>query len=126
MDQVETYNSTSDCLRYDCNAYVLDDTVNRDVSRKQHPEVLRALLPEISEFAHHNHFNVLHVILRYASQHMATLKISHEKFRLLAIGMELSEDTFVKQHGFAAVGETYGECSDGAQRVHVLSDISFA
>ncbi|KAF7797980.1 hypothetical protein EIP86_009187 [Pleurotus ostreatoroseus] len=72
QDQVETYN------------------INRDVSKKEHPEVLRPFLPEISEFAQHNHFNVLHVVLR-----------------LLAIGLELPEDTFVKQHRFAAAGETY-------------------
>ena len=41
--------------------------VNRDVSKKEHPEVLRPLLPEISEFAQHNHFNILHVVLRYVS-----------------------------------------------------------
>ena len=39
--------------------------VNRDVWKKQHPTKLRPLLPELSEFAKHNH-NVLHTILRYA------------------------------------------------------------
>ncbi|THH32867.1 hypothetical protein EUX98_g1352 [Antrodiella citrinella] len=71
-DQVENYN------------------VNRDVTKKEHPEALRALLPEIREFAKQSHFNVLHPILR-----------------LLAIGMELPEETFVNIHGYDAVGETY-------------------
>jgi hypothetical protein len=38
--------------------------VNRDVNMKQHPQALRPFLPEIDEFAKHNHFNVLHPILR--------------------------------------------------------------
>lgn len=115
---METYNSRSNYNRYNWHVYRLYDVVNRDVSRKEHPEVLRPLLPEISEFAHHNHFNVLHVILRYAHQYTTAFKISHAEFRLLAIGMELPEDTFVRQHGFAAVGETYGEYS--AKRPFVI------
>jgi hypothetical protein len=38
--------------------------VNRDVTKRRHPETLRPLLPEIKEFGKHNHFNVLHPILR--------------------------------------------------------------
>ncbi|KAF8909741.1 Clavaminate synthase-like protein [Gymnopilus junonius] len=71
-DQVENYN------------------INRDVTKRQHPEALRPLLPEIEKFAHHNHEQVLHPILR-----------------LLALGMELPEETFVNMHGFSNVGETY-------------------
>ena len=36
--------------------------VNRDVLKKEHPEALRAYLPEIQEFADHNH-TVLNNIL---------------------------------------------------------------
>ncbi|KAI0783196.1 Clavaminate synthase-like protein [Abortiporus biennis] len=64
--------------------------INRDITKKQHPEAVRPLLPEIQAFAKHNHFDVLFPILR-----------------LLAIGLELPEDTFVNHHGFEAVGETY-------------------
>ncbi|KAJ3537948.1 hypothetical protein NM688_g6591 [Phlebia brevispora] len=64
--------------------------IHRDVGRKGHPEALRPVLPEVARFAQHNHFNVLYVILR-----------------LLAVGMELPEDTFVKQHEYDADSETY-------------------
>ncbi|KXN82085.1 Flavonol synthase/flavanone 3-hydroxylase [Leucoagaricus sp. SymC.cos] len=64
--------------------------INRDITKRAHPESVRPLLPEIEAFAKHNHFNVLHPILR-----------------LLAIGLELPEETFVNIHGFNAVGETY-------------------
>ncbi|GBE83380.1 predicted protein [Sparassis crispa] len=64
--------------------------INRDVTEKQHPKALRPLLPEIDAFARFNHHDVLHPILR-----------------LFALGLELPEDTFVNNHGFSAVGETY-------------------
>ncbi|CCM00828.1 uncharacterized protein FIBRA_02870 [Fibroporia radiculosa] len=62
----------------------------RDVTKKQHPKALRPLLPEIEAFSKFNHYEVLHPILR-----------------LLALGMELPEDTFVKSHNWSAVGETW-------------------
>ncbi|KAI0071947.1 Clavaminate synthase-like protein [Panus rudis PR-1116 ss-1] len=65
--------------------------INHDVTKREHPEPLRPLLPEIEAFAKHNHFNVLHPILR-----------------LLARGLELPEETFVNMHGFSTVNETYG------------------
>ncbi|KAJ7620241.1 hypothetical protein FB45DRAFT_929776 [Roridomyces roridus] len=64
--------------------------INRDVTKKQHPEALRPLLPEIDAFARHTHFNVLHPILR-----------------LMAVGLELPEEELVNLHGFSSVGETY-------------------
>ncbi|KAF4612951.1 hypothetical protein D9613_010906 [Agrocybe pediades] len=64
--------------------------INRDVTKKPHPEALRPFLPEITQFAKHNHERVLHPILR-----------------LLAAGMELPQETFVNMHGFDSVGETY-------------------
>jgi len=64
--------------------------INRDVGKRQHPQPLRPYLPEVAEFARHNHFNVLHPILR-----------------LLALGLELPEDTLVDCHGFTTPGETY-------------------
>ncbi|EKM75875.1 hypothetical protein AGABI1DRAFT_45747 [Agaricus bisporus var. burnettii JB137-S8] len=65
-------------------------SINRDVTKREHPQILRPLLPEIEAFAKHNHFNVLHPILR-----------------LLALGLELPEETFVEMHRFEAVGESY-------------------
>ncbi|KAI0089616.1 hypothetical protein BDY19DRAFT_993195 [Irpex rosettiformis] len=63
--------------------------INRDVTKRQHPEALRPFLPELSNFARKNH-DILHTVLR-----------------LLAIGLEIPEDTFVNQHGWDADGETY-------------------
>ncbi|KAJ7725543.1 hypothetical protein B0H16DRAFT_1665841 [Mycena metata] len=68
--------------------------VNRDVTKREHPEALRPLLGEIGAFARHTHFNVLHQILR-----------------LLALGLELPEDALVNLHGFSSVGESYGNSS---------------
>ncbi|KAK7042536.1 Clavaminate synthase-like protein [Favolaschia claudopus] len=64
--------------------------INRDVTKRQHPEALRPFLSEIEAFAKHTHFNILHPVLR-----------------LLAIGLELPEDALVDLHGYSAVGETY-------------------
>ncbi|KAJ7115280.1 hypothetical protein C8R44DRAFT_841911 [Mycena epipterygia] len=71
QDQIEQYN------------------INRHVRKREHPAALRPYLQEIEAFAHHNHFNVLHPILR-----------------LLALGLELPEETLVDQHKFEAAGET--------------------
>jgi len=64
--------------------------INRDITKKTHPKVLRPLLPEIQAFAKFNHEQVLHPILR-----------------LMAIGLELPENTFVDYHNFSGIGETY-------------------
>ncbi|EJD39520.1 Clavaminate synthase-like protein [Auricularia subglabra TFB-10046 SS5] len=65
-------------------------SINRDVTKREHPEVLRPFLPEISAFAKFNHFHVLHPLLR-----------------LFARAVDLPEDAFVNIHGYDAVGETY-------------------
>ncbi|KAJ7206475.1 Clavaminate synthase-like protein [Mycena pura] len=64
--------------------------INRDVTKREHPEAVRPFLPEIEAFARHSHFNVLHPVLR-----------------LLAIGLGLPEDELVDLHGFSSVGETW-------------------
>ncbi|KAF5372679.1 hypothetical protein D9615_009830 [Tricholomella constricta] len=67
--------------------------IHPDVTMKEHPEALRPFLPEISDFAQHNQINVLFPLLR-----------------LLALGLELPEDTFVKQHAIdssMATGKHY-------------------
>ncbi|KAF9238972.1 Clavaminate synthase-like protein [Melanogaster broomeanus] len=71
-DQIEHYN------------------INRDVTKRGHPEVVRPFLPEIREFARFNHLDVLHPILR-----------------LIALSLELPEDALVNLHNDDAVGETY-------------------
>ena len=68
-------------------------TVHRSIyDHQHHPKALQPVLPEIRTFAEHNHVNVLLPVLR-----------------LLALGMELPEETFVNTHGFDAKGETYGK-----------------
>ncbi|KAE9405514.1 Clavaminate synthase-like protein [Gymnopus androsaceus JB14] len=71
LDQIEHYN------------------INRKVDKREHPEALRPFLKDIQNFANHNHFNVVHPILR-----------------LLALGLELPEETLVQQHNFDAAGES--------------------
>ncbi|KAJ8083105.1 hypothetical protein PM082_008974 [Marasmius tenuissimus] len=71
-DQIESYN------------------INRDVTRRTHPEVLQPLIPEIDAFAKHNHFDVANQILR-----------------LLATGLEIPEETFVDMHDLSKVSESF-------------------
>ncbi|KAL0572717.1 hypothetical protein V5O48_009252 [Marasmius crinis-equi] len=71
-DQVEMYN------------------INRDVTRRSHPEAIRPYIPEIDAFVRHNHFNVANTILR-----------------LLALGLELPEETFLEMHDFSKVSEPF-------------------
>ncbi|KZP34083.1 Clavaminate synthase-like protein [Athelia psychrophila] len=71
VDQIEHYNT------------------HRIVVSQEHPRPLRPFISEMEDFARHNHFNVLHPVLR-----------------LLALGLELPEDTLVKTHNFDAKGET--------------------
>ncbi|EGN97166.1 hypothetical protein SERLA73DRAFT_123949 [Serpula lacrymans var. lacrymans S7.3] len=63
--------------------------INRNVYLRPHPQALRPFLPELDAFARHNHINILHPILR-----------------LLALSLELPEDTLVKKHTFDANGVT--------------------
>ncbi|KAF5317464.1 hypothetical protein D9758_018041 [Tetrapyrgos nigripes] len=65
--------------------------LNRKVDRRTHPEPVRPYLKEIQDFAYHNHHNVLYPVLR-----------------LLAAGLELPEDTLVKQHQWDAASESSG------------------
>ncbi|KII91590.1 hypothetical protein PLICRDRAFT_173418 [Plicaturopsis crispa FD-325 SS-3] len=66
--------------------------MNCDVSKRMHPGPLRPFVPEMQAFSNHNHYNVLYPLLR-----------------LLALGLELPEDTLTKQHDFDADGETSHE-----------------
>lgn len=76
--------------------------------KREHPQALRPYLQEIEAFARHNHFSVLHPILRCARvrslHHGAEIKY----LRLLALGLELPEDALVDHHKFEAAGESSG------------------
>ncbi|KAH7915952.1 Clavaminate synthase-like protein [Hygrophoropsis aurantiaca] len=64
--------------------------VNRDISKVPHPLALRPFLPELDSFIRHNHFNILHPILI-----------------LIALSLELPEETLVNVHNFDEPGGTY-------------------
>ncbi|KAI9568579.1 hypothetical protein HD554DRAFT_2259773 [Boletus coccyginus] len=57
--------------------------VNRNVTKRPHPQALRPFLPELDAFARHNHFNILHPILR-----------------IIALSLELPGETLVEKHIF--------------------------
>ncbi|PIL28651.1 hypothetical protein GSI_08693 [Ganoderma sinense ZZ0214-1] len=57
---------------------------------QEHPAALQPFIPEMHTFMEHNQFNVLHPILR-----------------LLALGLELPEETLVERHRFEAEGMTF-------------------
>ncbi|KAI0658180.1 Clavaminate synthase-like protein [Cubamyces menziesii] len=64
---------------------------HRSITELQsHPKALRPFLPEMRAFTEYNHEKILHPILQ-----------------ILARGLELPEDTFVKMHGFDDQSETY-------------------
>ncbi|KAF8961432.1 Clavaminate synthase-like protein [Flammula alnicola] len=76
--------------------------LNRDITKRQHPEPLRPFLPEIEAFARHNHEDVR--TLPDACSHTLIMDVL---CRLLALGLELPEETLVNLHGYSSVGETY-------------------
>ncbi|KAI9568580.1 hypothetical protein HD554DRAFT_2322242 [Boletus coccyginus] len=57
--------------------------MNRKITKHPHPQALRPFLPELDAFARHNHFNILHPILR-----------------VIALSLELPEETLVEKHAF--------------------------
>ncbi|KAH9944884.1 Clavaminate synthase-like protein [Amylocystis lapponica] len=61
--------------------------INHDIMLREHPTALRPFLPEIEAFTSLCHTQVLHPILR-----------------LLALGMELPEESFVNVHNYARAG----------------------
>ncbi|TFK31162.1 hypothetical protein BDQ12DRAFT_660738 [Crucibulum laeve] len=63
--------------------------INRHVERVPQPQALRPFVPLMEAFAKHNFFNILHPVLR-----------------LLAIGLELPEDTLIKDHDWDGEGFT--------------------
>ncbi|KAF9259643.1 Clavaminate synthase-like protein [Marasmius fiardii PR-910] len=69
-------------------------SINKDVTRRPHPDALQPFMPEIDAFARHNYSDVVHPMLR-----------------LLALGMELPENTFVDMHDWNRVSESFGKFS---------------
>ncbi|EGO01206.1 hypothetical protein SERLA73DRAFT_105822 [Serpula lacrymans var. lacrymans S7.3] len=64
--------------------------IHRNVNKLPHPPALCPFLPEIEAFCKHNFFNVIHPI-----------------FRLIALSLEIPEETLVNMHNYDAEGETY-------------------
>ncbi|TBU25805.1 Clavaminate synthase-like protein [Dichomitus squalens] len=64
--------------------------VIRPAFGQQHPKALQPFLPEVRAFMEFCHFDILHPILR-----------------LLALGLELPEETFVNQNHYDAEGMTF-------------------
>ncbi|KAA1467556.1 Clavaminate synthase-like protein [Dentipellis sp. KUC8613] len=64
--------------------------INREVNLKQHPSALRPFLPEIQDFIRFNHEGVI-----------------HELTKLLALGLELPEDTLSNVHSFNEKNHSY-------------------
>ncbi|CAK5263717.1 unnamed protein product [Mycena citricolor] len=64
-------------------------TIHRDVNQREHPQALGPVLAEIQALARFAHLHIVHSILR-----------------LLAIGLELPENTFVDLHRYDATGES--------------------
>ncbi|KZV83770.1 Clavaminate synthase-like protein [Exidia glandulosa HHB12029] len=64
--------------------------VNRDITRREHPEAFRPFLPGVSAFTRYNHEQILHPLLR-----------------LFARVLGLPEESLVQLHNYEAVGETY-------------------
>lgn len=77
------------------------------MTKRQHPEALRPFLPEIGTLAKFCHLNVLFPILRYEPIITLNITTNVSMLRLLAIGLELPEGTFVKQYGFDAESDTW-------------------
>ncbi|CAK5279680.1 unnamed protein product [Mycena citricolor] len=64
-------------------------TVGQHVLAREHPTALRPYLPELDAFSRHNTFNILHPVLR-----------------LMALGLELPEETLVQQHSYDSPSES--------------------
>ena len=68
---------------------------------QEHPNALRPFISEIAEFCRYSHCKILYPILRYvayAVDYRALMEPSVT--RILARGLELPEDTFLKMHTF--------------------------
>ncbi|PBK90715.1 Clavaminate synthase-like protein [Armillaria gallica] len=75
-------------IRNDIRDQIEQYNINKS-NKQEHPAALRPYSKYLDDFARHNHFNVVYPILK-----------------LLARGLELPEDTLIKQHQFDAEGES--------------------
>ncbi|KAI0658145.1 Clavaminate synthase-like protein [Cubamyces menziesii] len=69
-----------------------------DPELQEHPRAMEPFLPELRAFTEHNHYNVMHPLLR-----------------VLAQGMELPDETFVRLHNFDGPADTSGTFSPLSQ-----------
>ncbi|KAI9068185.1 Clavaminate synthase-like protein [Trametes sanguinea] len=90
-DQIEQYNCTFHSHRHaklDLSRDAVHRAVN-DAELQEHPRALEPFLPELRAFTEHNHFSIVHPLLR-----------------MLAQGMALPDETFVKMHDFDRASDT--------------------
>ncbi|EIW77844.1 Clavaminate synthase-like protein [Coniophora puteana RWD-64-598 SS2] len=76
---------TDNDVRDQIDAYA----INKNVYRRPQPQALRPFLPEIEDFAKHNHLNIVHPLLR-----------------LIALSLDLPEDVLVDKHTFEGTSES--------------------
>lgn len=83
------------------------------MNNKSHPEAVRPFLPEIQEFVRHTHIDVLHEIERYVPLDFEIHGHQAEgrRIRLLALGLELPEDSLVNIHNYHEKNNSYCESS---------------
>ncbi|KAG1730105.1 uncharacterized protein EDB91DRAFT_1239136 [Suillus paluster] len=79
-DEMKTYTANIEKVGYyagfkgrqywkvDTENHILDQIehygINKDVTKRPHPQALRPFIPEVDAFIRHNHFNIVHPILR--------------------------------------------------------------
>lgn len=70
---------------------------------------MRPFLPEIQEFVRHTHIDVLHEIERYVPLDFEIHghQAERRRIRLLALGLELPEDTLVNIHNYHEKNNSY-------------------
>ncbi|KAI0325816.1 Clavaminate synthase-like protein [Cubamyces sp. BRFM 1775] len=83
-----TVQDISNGVRDQIEQYNLHRAVT-DPELQEHPRAMEPFLPELRAFTEHNHYNVMHPLLR-----------------MLAQGMELPEETFVRLHNFDSPADT--------------------
>jgi hypothetical protein len=92
--------------------------VHRDIHHDPHPDALNPFIPELDDFNKHNHYNILFPILRSAHtvsffyKKLFVLKFLNAVYasRLLALGLEIPEETFVEQNKFEDEGFSSSAC----------------
>ncbi|KAG1814752.1 uncharacterized protein BJ212DRAFT_1481937 [Suillus subaureus] len=80
--------------------------INLNVTKRPHPTALRPFLPELDDFARHNHFNILHPILRSILPRVPRrcFSLQAPSYGLIALRLELPEEVLVEKHNFDRTG----------------------